>query len=374
MVGATTVYGLTWLVVLLLPMLAVVQRIAASVGAASHLTLQQAIVRAYGRGAAIASLAAVVLVGLMTLGADVKAGAEALALISGLPLYAFVVPVAGIAGWLLATNSYLRIERILAAFTLIFLCYVGSAILARPDWGEVARSLIPHFEFSQPFVAGAIALLGTTMTSYTYFWESIEVAERKPAAAQLGAVKTDAVVGMLVAGSSFVFILIATAATAGKHHVVIQTAADAATALRPLAGPWDQLLFGVGLLASAAIAIPIIAATNGYAIAQTFGLQAGLGRKPSQAPLFYGVVFGSLLAGCAFAFVPVPTVSLLFWVSIAAGIATPITLALSLLVARNGDVMRGRPISARLACAGWAVTAIVVLAAAGFVFYATMLR
>ncbi len=369
MVGATTVYGLTWLVILLLPMLALVQRIAASIGAASHLTLQQAIARTYGRPAALVALVAVVVIGLLTLGADVKAGAEALALICGLPLYAFVLPLVVVAGWLLASNSYVRIERVLAAFTLIFLCYVASAILARPDWGEVVRGLVPHFEFSQPFVAGAIALLGTTITSYTYFWESIEVAERKPEPSLLGAVKTDAVFGMLVAGSSFVFILIATAATAGKHHLPVRTAADAAAALRPLAGAWDQALFGIGLLASAAIAIPIIAATNGYAIAQTFGLKAGLSFKPREAPVFYGVIFASLVAGGAFAFLPVPTMSLLFWVSVAAGIATPITLALALLVARNDDVMCGRPISVRLAAAGWVVTAVVALAAGTFILH-----
>lgn len=367
-VGATTVYGLAWLVILLLPMLAVVQAIAAHVAAVSQKSLQQAIAQAYGRTAALVGLVAIVVIGLLTLAADVKAGAEALTLLSGVPFYYFVFPVVALAAWLLTTNSYLRIERILASFTLIFLCYVAAAVYARPNWGEVLHSiLVPNMSFSPVWVTGAIALLGTTLTSYEYYWESIEVAERRPKLSQLRAFKLDAVLGMLVAGSSFLFILIATAATSGKHHVAIQTAADAAAALKPLAGSWDQTLFGLGFLASAAIAVPIIAATNGYVAAQTFGVRAGLGLRPGEARMFYAVIFGSLIAAAAFALLPIPTIALLYWVSVAAGVATPITLAFMLLVARNRSAMSGRPIGLALASAGWAVTAIVALASATFI-------
>jgi Mn2+/Fe2+ NRAMP family transporter len=367
-VGATTVYGLAWLVILLLPMLALIQTIAAHVAAASQRSLQQAITETYGRGAALTGLAAVVIIGFLTLAADVKAGAEALTLLSGIPFYYFVAPVVAITGWLLATNSYLKIERMLAWFTLIFLCYIASAIYARPDWGEVLRSiLIPRMNFSPVWVTGAIALLGTTLTSYEYYWESIEVAERRPERSQLPAFKLDAAVGMLVAGSSFLFILIATAATSGKHHLAIQTAADAATALKPLAGAWDEALFGLGLLASAAIAVPILAATNGYVVAQTFGLRASLELKPAEAKAFYFVIFASLIAAAAFALLPVPTIALLYWVSVAAGIATPITLAFTVLVARNAAAMGDRPIGMPLAYAGWAVTAIVTIASVCFI-------
>lgn len=367
-VGATTVYGLAWLVILLLPMLAVVQAIAAHVATVSRRSLQQALTQTYGRSAALLSLGAVVVIGVLTLGADVKAGAEALAILCGNSFYAFVVPIVVLAGWLLATNSYLKIERILASFTLIFLCYVASAAYGRPDWGEVLHSiLVPHLTFSPLWMTGAIALLGTTLTSYEYYWESIEVAERRPTLSQLRGFKLDAVIGMLVAGSSFLFILIATAATSGKHHVAIQTATDAAAALRPLAGSWDQTLFGVGLLASAAIAIPIIAATNGYVVAQTLDAPAGLGMNVNAAKTFYGVIFGSLTAAAALALTPIPTIALLYSVSVAAGIATPITLTSMLLVAGNRSAMAGHPIGRALACAGWFVTGAVTLASTLFI-------
>lgn len=366
-VGATTVYGLSWLVILLLPMLVLVQTIATSIAAVAQMSLQEAVVMKYGRPVALAGVVAVALVGLLVLAADVKAGAEALTLITGVPLYVFVLPLVAAAGWLLATNSYLKIERILASFTLIFLCYAASAVYAHPNWGEVLRSiLVPHFEFSRPFATGALALLGTTLTSFTYFWQSIGIAERRPEPSGLHAAKVDAAAGMLLAGASFIFILVATAATSGKHHLPVQTATDAARALRPLAGRWDQFLFGIGLLASAAIALPVIAATNGYVVAQTFGLRASLALKPAQAPTFYRVIFASLAAGAGLALLPIPTISFLFWVSVVAGLVTPATLALMLLVARDSRTMRGRPIGRWTAFWGWVTTGIVALAALAF--------
>ena len=367
-VGAATGYGLAWLVVLLLPMLALIQAIAASVATVSGMSLQEAITRTYGRVPAIIAATAIVTIGLLTLAADVQAGAQALTLLFRIPSYYFIAPLVAAAGWLLATKSYLRIERLLASLTLIFLCYVASAILARPDWGAVVRGiLVPHFDLSPAFAGGAIALLGTTLTSYVYFWESIEVAERRPGAAQLRAVKTDAVLGMLVAGSSFLFILIATAATSGKHHLTVQTAADAAVALKPLAGSLDQMLFGLGLLASAAIAIPVIAATNGYVVAQTFHWRAALALRPNEARSFYNVIFVSLAIAAALAFLPIPTMTVLYWVSVISGLATPLTLIFTMLVARNVTVMRERPITLPLTCAGWAVTAVVTLSSILFI-------
>jgi Mn2+/Fe2+ NRAMP family transporter len=366
---------LAWLIVLLLPMLAIVQAIAASVAGASQMSLQQAIVRTYGRFPAVVALVCVVGIGLFTLIADVAAGAQALTLLTGIPYPYFVVPFVGAVAVLLATTSYVKIERTLAFVTLIFLCYVASAVLAHPDWREVLTGiLIPRFPLTPEFLTGAIALLGTTLTGYVYYWESIEIAERRPERSALKAVTTDAALGMLVAGSSFLFILVATAATSGKHHLAIRTAADAAAALQPLAGSLDQALFGIGLLASAAIAVPVIAATGGYVVAQTFERRASLTLRPKEAPFFYAVIFASLGLAAILALLPFPTMELLYWSSVAAGLATPVTLALTMLVARNWTAMRGTPIGIPLVCAGWAVTALVTLASVGFLSATLSLR
>lgn len=366
-VAAATGYGLAWLVVLLLPMLAVVQSIAASVASASQMSLQQAIVASYGRIPAAIAATAIAGIGIVTLGADVQAGAQALTLLTHVSYGYFVVPLAGLAFWLLATKSYARIERILAGFTLIFLCYVASAILARPNWYEVLRNVaVPHWSASPAFVTGALALLGTTLTGYVYYWESIEVAERRPEPAQFAAFNADAVLGMLVAGSSFLFILIATAASRSSGGP-IQTAAQAAAALKPLAGSGAEVLFGFGLLASAAIALPVIAATNGYVVAQTFGWNCGLAKERHEARGFYGAILASLGIAAAIAMLPLPTMWLLYWASVIAGLATPVTLVLTMLVARRRTLMRDRPVSRAMACAGWTVTAIVTVSSLAFV-------
>ncbi|MGB8520858.1 MAG: divalent metal cation transporter [Candidatus Tumulicola sp.] len=367
-VAAATGYGLAWLVVLLLPMLAVIQWVAASVASASQMSLQQAIVQSYGRVPATIAAAAIAGIGIVTLGADVQAGAQALTLLTRIPFEYFVVPLAAVAFWLLATKSYVRIERTLATFTLIFLCYIASAMLARPNWLDVLRHIaVPHWSASPAFVTGALALLGTTLTGYVYYWESIEVAQRRPEPAQFGAFNADAVLGMLVAGSSFLFILVATAASWGSEGTPIRTVVDAAAALKPLAGSGAEILFGIGLLASAAIALPVIAATNGYVVAQTFGWNYGLANRPREAREFYGAIFLSLAVAAAIAMIPVPTMWLLYWASVAAGLATAVTLVFTMLVARNRTVMRDRPIRAAVAWAGWTVTAIVTLSSLAFI-------
>jgi Mn2+/Fe2+ NRAMP family transporter len=148
----------------------------------------------------------------------------------------------------------------------------------------------------------------------------------------------------------------------------MQSATDAAVALKPLAGPASQILFGIGLLASAAIAIPIISATNGYVIAQTLGLPAGLRFRAGEARAFYGVIFASLAVSSALALAPISTLWLLYWASVAAGIATPVTLVMVMLVAQNRKTMNGRPVSPLLAFGGWAVTGIVTLSAGAFIW------
>ena len=152
--------------------------------------------------------------------ADLQAGAQALTLLLRVAVLLLRRSARRRRRLALGNRSYLRIERILASFTLVFLCYVASAIYARPDWGLVLHSILtPRVALTPAILTGAIALLGTTLTSYVYFWESIEVAERRPALAELRTFGADAAIGMCVAGSSFLFVLIATAATVGAHHV-----------------------------------------------------------------------------------------------------------------------------------------------------------
>ena len=357
---------LSWLVVLLFPMVAVVQTIAASIGTAQT-SIQGAIRRSYGLNLAVVALVLVVAVNVMTLAADAEAGAESLTLLSGVPRDVFVLPFVLAVAWLLLTHSYARIERMLSFLPLIFICYGVSAVLARPDWGALLRSLmVPHFALTPVVTTGALALLGTTLTSYVYYWEQIEVTERGAVASQGGALRADAAWGALVPAICFLFVLVATAATLGKTHVLVQTAADAGLALQPLAGRWATALFAVGLLASAALAAPILAATSAYVVAQTFGWRGSLDAPIAQARGFYAVIVGSLALASVLALAGFSPIALLYWASVAGGIATPLTLWLLVAMARNRAIMGASRIGAGLAAGGYAVATIVTLSCAIF--------
>ncbi len=359
-IGSTTTYELGWLTLLIIPMLAVVQAVAAQVGVVSTKGLEDCVRSAYGRFWAVAALAALLIVNILTLAADLEGGGAALHLITGADYRWWVLPLGALTVVMLVVGKYRTIERVLRYFALLFLTYVGSAILAHPDWGAVLRgSFVPHFDLRPDTVSGALALLGTTLTAYAYVWETIEMSEEKPKLRRLGLVQVDAALGIVVAGLTFWFILIATGATLGVHHQHVQTAEQAAQALAPVAGKYAPLVFGIGLLGSALVAIPVIAGTSAYVAAEMFGWRHSFDAAFDRARKFYLTLAGCVLVAVLIGMVGVPPIKLLFLSGIAGGIATPLTLSLMLLVGRNPDVMHRKRIPGWLALAGWCVTLVV---------------
>ena len=371
-VGATTGYALCWLVILIIPMVALVQALAADIGAVCQTSLSGAIRRHYGFGWALVVLVALGAVNTLTLAADVKAGSEALALLTHIDARAYIIPIVAVVAWLLLSHSYHRIERALLAVSVVFVLYVVSAILAHVDVAALLRDgLVPRSSVSPAYLAGAVALLGTTLTGYAYVWESIGVAERgagkrRAGRASIRAFERDAAAGMAVVGMLFLAILIASAATLGRNHLIVATASDMALALRPLAGPWAGALFGIGLLASAILAVPVLASVNAYVAAHTFGWPGSLDATLRDAPAFYVVASASLALAAVIAFAPVSSIALLSWSSIAGGVATPVSLTFLMLVAGNHTAMGSNRMSRAWAVCGWGITAIVTLAVVAF--------
>jgi Mn2+/Fe2+ NRAMP family transporter len=359
-IGSTTVYELGWLTLLIIPMLAIVQAVAAQVGVVSKKGLEDCVRFAYGGFWAILALASLLIVNVLTLAADLEGGGAALGILTRTDYRWWVAPLGAGTVLVLVYGNYRTIERVLRYIALLFLTYVGAAFLAHPDWGAVMRdSFIPHFDLRPATVSGALALLGTTLTAYAYVWETIELSEEKPKLRRLGLVQVDAALGIVVAGLTFWFILVATGATLGVHHKTVQTAQDAAQALVPIAGPYAQIVFAVGLLGSALVAIPVIAGTLAYVAAEMFGWRRSLDATFAHARAFYLTLGGCTLVAIAIGLAGVQPITLLFCSGIAGGIATPLTMALMLLVGRNRKVMRQRIIPGWLAVAGWCVTAVV---------------
>ena len=275
-VGAQTGYRLSWLALLVFPLLAVVQEIAAQIGVVPGADLQTLTARRYGRRVAFALLVSVLAVNVVTIAADLEAAA-ALRLLTGLDWRWFALPLSIALVALLVIGSYTQVFTVLRVVLLGFVAYGVAAILARPAWTEVPRdSLVPSFSLSKTYVVGALSLVGTTLTSYVYIWEGISQAEERPDPGELRRVRIEARVGAAVTVASFWGILVASGATLGRHHLSPASAQDAAQVLRPLAGPWAADLSAVGLLASALVALPVLLATTAHVLGSHFDWRRGL--------------------------------------------------------------------------------------------------
>jgi Mn2+/Fe2+ NRAMP family transporter len=365
--GASTGYTLAWLVVLVYPMLASVQVVSAQVGRATRTGLQSLVVRTYGARWGAAVLVSVLGVNLFTIGADLQAGAAALGLLTGVDLRWFVIPYALLVAVVLFKGRYGDVERVLKYVLLVFVAYAFAAFLARPDWLQVGRGMIPTLKMDSAHIQVALAVVGTTLTAYAFLWEVQEEAEHGQRPRTIELAKTDAAAGMLFAVAIFWFILVATGATLGAHNHHVETAQDAAAALAPFAGQAATYVFAVGLLASSMVAVPILASTSAYLLAQQFRVPGGLSLRPNEAPLFYAAIGLSLLVAIGVGLLNIPSIKLLFWASIAGGIGAPISLAFLLLLARRPDVMGDRQVSLLATSAGWATFVIVTILSLYFV-------
>ncbi|MDQ2742628.1 MAG: divalent metal cation transporter [Chloroflexota bacterium] len=358
--GASTVYRLSWLTILLFPMLTVIQVISARIGTVTRRGLQRDVTRRYGRAWGFILLLSVLAVNAVTIAADLEGGAAALGLIFHVAFQWFILPFAIACFALLFFGSYNNIQRILRWVLLVFLAYVISAFLAHPNWSAVLHAtVLPSFHFDSTYIQGALALLGTTLTGYAYVWETIEEAEERPPISELGLVQADAGVGMLLAVAVFWFILIGTGATLGIHHKQVQTAQDAAQALAPVAGPIASYLFALGLLASAVLAVPVIVATSAYVLGQEFGFRSSLAGKPKREIRFYSALAGALLVGVIVSFAGVSPIHLLFVSSIIGGLGTPISLAFLLLTAHDRDLMGDHAPGRLLLGTGWLIASVI---------------
>ncbi|MFU8853545.1 NRAMP family divalent metal transporter [Micromonospora sp. SL1-18] len=368
-VGAGTMFGLAWLTLLMMPALVVVQVLATRVGVLSGRDLQRAVRDGYGRWVSAVLLVSILAVNVVTIAADVAAGAAAIGLLVGMDSRWLVPAFAAGVLALLMLGKYDEVERVLKVVMLGLLAYGAAVVLARPDWGAVARgSLVPTVPFNQEHVAGMLAILGTTLTSYMYVWQSVEQVEERCSRQDLRFRQFDALVGAGLAAVIFWSILVASGATLGKHHQHVETAEQAAQALGPLAGPLAGEMFAGGLLASAIIAVPVIAASGGYVIASAFGWRRGLSCTPRQAPRYYAVIVAEALAGVALAMTGIGPIQLLFVASLIGGIATPLGLVLLVLAAGNPELVGPDRAHVALRVAGWVIA--VVVAAVSVIFLA----
>ena len=371
-VGAATAYQLAWVALLVAPLLGVVQTIAAHVGTVARDDLQSLTLKRYGRNAAAILLASVVIVNVVTIAADFQAGAAGIGILVGVNSRWLVVPFALALVGLLLVGKYHQVVGVLRYLLLGFLAFGVAAFLAHPDWSRVLRSsLVPTMSLRRDVLAGALAMLGTTLTAYVYVWETIgRGVEGTPTdhadGTGLGRARIGAAISAIFTAVIFWFMLVASAATIGQHHRTVTSAQDAAQALRPLAGSLAADLFALGLVVSAIVALPVLMATTAYVVGAQFDWRRGLSERVTHARGFYGVVAASIVLALAVTVAKVSVIGMLVAASVIGGFGTPIGLVILVLLARDRTVMGSHLISFRLAVVGW--TVVVVVGGFGLLF------
>ncbi|NMH96166.1 divalent metal cation transporter [Pseudonocardia sp. K10HN5] len=359
-IGAGTVFGLGWLTLSLFPIIAVIQALSTQVGLAGGRDLPTIVADSQSQLMRWPFVLSILVVNVVTIAADLEAGAAALGLLVDADWRWFVLPLSVVLLTLLLAAGYHQVQRALKYLLLCLLAYVVATVRAQPDWGEVVRgSLVPHFPLNGEYIADALSLLGTTLTSYVYIWQTIGQAEEQQPWRLYRTRQIDSAVGSFFAVAIMWFILVATGSTLGVDHLRVDTAAQAAQALRPVAGDLAGALFALGLLASAVVALPVIMATTAYVTGAQLKWRRGLSLRISEAPLFYGALIAATVLGTVVTFSGVAPIRLLFVAGIVGGVATPIGLIMLLRVAGDRKLMNDRPAARPLLVAGWVVTTLI---------------
>jgi NRAMP (natural resistance-associated macrophage protein)-like metal ion transporter len=380
--GAQLGYAPLWTALFTFPLMASVQYICAKIGLVSGRGLAGVLRQHYPRPLLYAVVLGLMAANTINAGADIVAIAAGVNLLIPIPIMALIVPLAlGILA-LQVWGSYRLIARTFKWLTLTLFAYIASAFFARPDWGEVLQgTFLPTFRFDSTFLATLVAILGTTISPYLFFWQASQEVEEEIArgrkrlwqrkGATDGELKYafwDVMVGMFFSNVVMYFIILATAATlhrAGRTD--IRDAADAALALRPLAGDAATVLMALGLIGTGLLAVPILTGSAAYAICETFGWKCSLDARPAKAREFYLVLGISTLGGLLIDFIGINPIDALFWTAVINGFLSPPLLVVIMLIANHKRIMGRRVNGWWENVLGWTTTAVMFAAAIAFV-------
>ena len=384
--GAQFGYGLTWVMLFSWPLMCAIQETSARIGRVTGRGLAGNLRQHYPRGVLYGLVALLLVANTVNLGADLGAMAAALRLVVGGPQLLYVALFGG--GTVLAAMfvRYARYVSVLKWLTLSLFTYVGVAFVVHVPWGTVARSLVvPHIATDTASLTVIVAILGTTISPYLFFWQAEEEVEdvkeragaapllRAPgqAAAELGRIRWDTYVGMAISNLVALFIIVTTAATLNARGVTdIQTSAQAAEALRPIAGRFVFAVFALGIVGTGLLAVPVLASSAAYAVGEAVGFHVGLARKVPRAKGFYATIAAATLVGGLLNFTPLDPIKALFWTAVINGVVAVPIMAMLLLIAGRRDVMGDFTLPPVLKGVGWVATAVMAAAAVGM--FATM--
>ena len=381
-VGAQFGYGLAWTMFFGFPLLASIQAICARIGATTGKGIAQNLRQHYPPALLRVVVVLLLIANVINLGADLGAMGAALALLLPGPVLVYTAMFGVVSVLLEVFLSYDRYARILKWATLSLFAYVGVVFVADVPVGEALRALVvPSFTFDREHAMALVAVFGTTISPYLFFWQAgqeveeqhrrhikpLHVSPRSRAVTELRRIRTDTLVGMGFSHLVALFIIVATAATLHANGVRdITSAAQAAEALRPIAGDLAFALFAIGIIGTGLLAVPILAGSAAYAVSETFGWTEGLNRKPREAKAFYGVIAFATAGGVALNFIGIDPMKALYWAAVVNGLLAPPLMVVTMLIAQNQKVMGKLTISRALAFGGWLSTAVMWVIAGVF--------
>ena len=380
-VGAQFGYGLAWTMLFSFPLMAVIQEVSARIGCVTGQGIAQNLREHYQPWLLRAVVGLLLIANIFNLGADLGAMAAALKLLVGGPEELYVVGFATLCILLETFMSYARYASVLKWATISLFAYVAVAFAAHVPWSTALMgTLVPHLSFDATSMTALVAVLGTTISPYLFFWQAAQEVEElhrrhvkalyvapSEAGVEFARIRKDTWFGMGVSNAIALFIIFATAATLHAHGVTeIQTSAQAAEALRPIAGPFTFYLFAAGIIATGMLAVPVLAGSAAYGVSEVFGWVEGLNRRLQEARAFYATIALATFAGVALNFTGIDPVKALYWSAVVNGLLAAPLMVVMMLIATNPVIMGELTLSSVMRLLGWTATGAMAAASVAF--------
>jgi NRAMP (natural resistance-associated macrophage protein)-like metal ion transporter len=380
-VGAQFGYQLGWLMVFSWPLMCAIQEISARIGRVTGRGIAGVLKLHSSAPVLYTIVLSVLAANVINLGADLGAMAAALKLLVGGPALLYVAVFAAVSVLLETFIRYSRYVSVLKWLTVALFAYVGVVFIVHVPWPTVLHSLVvPTLSADSRTLTAVVAILGTTISPYLFFWqaeEEVEDEKERPGArplarapeqadAEFGRIRLDTYIGMGLSNAVALFIIITVAATLHANGTTdIETSAQAAEALRPIAGPFAFFVFALGIIGTGLLALPVLSASAAFAVGEAFGWHVGLARKPGRAKRFYGVIAAVTLAGAVLNFMPIDPIRALFWSAVINGVVAAPVMFMLMRLAGAESVMGQFAIRGMLRTVGWLATAVMTAAAVG---------
>lgn len=383
-VGAQFGYGLLWTMLLSYPLMTAIQEISARIGRVTGIGISGNLRKNYPKPLLYSVLIVVSAANIFNLGADIGAMGAAMQLVlpGKVSVFIGIFGIGSLAGILLV--PYSTYAKYLKWLTISLFAYVGAVFFVHVSWGPVFRAtFLPHIELTRDYLTALVAVLGTTISPYLFFWQASQEVEevrnahgekplkRAPSQAteQITRIRVDTYLGMAFSNLVAFFIILTAAATLHAHGITeISTSAQAAKALEPLAGRFAFLLFVCGIVGTGLLAVPVLAASACYAIGEACRWKTSLERKPAEAVRFYSAIAVATLIGLSLNFLHIDPVRALFWAAVLNGIVAAPLMGVIMVMASSPKVMGKLVIPGYLKAMGWVATGVMLCACIGVFF------